>query len=56
MAEPLPGWLSFNLNVVQCRDSLARMASLEPAIVGVGHGDPITRGGADVVRAVAEKL
>jgi glyoxylase-like metal-dependent hydrolase (beta-lactamase superfamily II) len=41
------GWDAFTLNPVQHAASLARMAALEPQIVGVGHGDPITEGGSD---------
>ncbi len=44
-----PGWLAFNLNRTQARASLARMAEFAPAIVGVGHGDPITRGADDTL-------
>ncbi len=51
-----PGWRSFNLNVTQHRVSLARMAALEPELVGVGHGDPITSGATDTVHRVAAEL
>jgi len=36
------GWKGFNLNVKQHYASLRRLAALEPKILGVGHGDPIT--------------
>jgi glyoxylase-like metal-dependent hydrolase (beta-lactamase superfamily II) len=36
------GWPAFTLNPEQHAESVRRMAALEPAIVGVGHGDPIT--------------
>jgi glyoxylase-like metal-dependent hydrolase (beta-lactamase superfamily II) len=35
------GWPAFNLNVAEQRESIRRMAALEPKAVGVGHGDPI---------------
>jgi glyoxylase-like metal-dependent hydrolase (beta-lactamase superfamily II) len=54
--ELCPGWFAFNLNLVQHRASLTRMAALEPAIVGVGHGDPITRGASEAVHAVVERI
>jgi glyoxylase-like metal-dependent hydrolase (beta-lactamase superfamily II) len=44
-----PGWLAFNLNRTQARASLARMAGFAPTIVGVGHGEPITRGADDTL-------
>ncbi len=43
------GWSAFNLNVVQHRESVRRLASLEARIVGVGHGDPVTQAAADRV-------
>jgi glyoxylase-like metal-dependent hydrolase (beta-lactamase superfamily II) len=47
--ELCAGWTAFNLNLQQHHASLRRMAALEPAIVGVGHGDPITRDAAEQV-------
>jgi glyoxylase-like metal-dependent hydrolase (beta-lactamase superfamily II) len=47
------GWKAFNLNEKQHHESLRRMAALEAQIVGVGHGDPITRDAADKVHLVA---
>ena len=38
-----PGWHAFNLNKKQHHVTLQRLAALEPTIVGVGHGDPITQ-------------
>jgi glyoxylase-like metal-dependent hydrolase (beta-lactamase superfamily II) len=52
--ELCAGWKVFNLNHAQHRGSLARLASLDAAIVGVGHGDPITEGAAERVHALAE--
>jgi len=46
------GWHAFNLNVDQHRASVRRMAALEPEILGVGHGDPITRDAADRVHSL----
>jgi glyoxylase-like metal-dependent hydrolase (beta-lactamase superfamily II) len=54
--ELCAGWAAFNLNLVQHRASLARMAALDAAIVGVGHGDPIAEAAADRVYEVAESL
>jgi glyoxylase-like metal-dependent hydrolase (beta-lactamase superfamily II) len=45
--ELCTGWRAFNLNVRQHHESVRRMASLEARIVGVGHGDPITRDAAE---------
>jgi hypothetical protein len=33
--------------------SLRRLASLEPQVVGVGHGDPIVTGAAEQVHELA---
>lgn len=46
------GWPAFNLNLEQQRESLRRFAALEPAIVGVGHGDPITEQAAERVHGL----
>jgi glyoxylase-like metal-dependent hydrolase (beta-lactamase superfamily II) len=51
-----PGWPGFNLNLVQHRVSLDRLAALEPKLVGVGHGDPLTKDAADTVHRVREQL
>jgi glyoxylase-like metal-dependent hydrolase (beta-lactamase superfamily II) len=48
------GWRVFNLNHVQHKASLGRLATLEPRIVGVGHGDPITAKAAEQVQRLAE--
>ncbi len=50
-----PGWHAFNLNKVQHHATLQRLAALEPAIVGVGHGDPITQGGDEVLHELASR-
>ncbi len=50
------GWPAFTLNPEQHRASLARMAALEPRIVGVGHGDPIEEGATDRVHELAANL
>ena len=49
------GWPAFNLNVDQQKDSVRRLASLEPKVVGVGHGEPITNGTADRVHSLVER-
>jgi glyoxylase-like metal-dependent hydrolase (beta-lactamase superfamily II) len=48
------GWNVFNLNHVQHKATLARLATLEPRTVGVGHGDPITENAAEQVHQLAE--
>jgi glyoxylase-like metal-dependent hydrolase (beta-lactamase superfamily II) len=52
--ELCAGWTAFNLNLQQHHVSLRRMASLQPAIVGVGHGDPITQDAAELVHGLVE--
>jgi glyoxylase-like metal-dependent hydrolase (beta-lactamase superfamily II) len=47
------GWPGFNLNLVQHRESLRRMAALDAEVVGVGHGDPIMKDAPDRVHALA---
>jgi len=51
--ELCAGWHAFNLNMHQVGTSLRRMAALDAHIVGVGHGDPITKGAADRVHELA---
>ena len=53
--ELCPGWHAFNLNKPQHAVTLKRLAALEPAIVGVGHGDPITTGASDAVHELAAR-
>jgi glyoxylase-like metal-dependent hydrolase (beta-lactamase superfamily II) len=48
-----PGWKAFTLNTEQHAESLRRLAALDARVVGVGHGDAITEGAADRVRALA---
>ena len=48
------GWPAFTLNPEQHADSIRRLAALDAAIVGVGHGEPITAGAAERVRGLAE--
>ena len=52
--ELCAGWKAFNLNHAQHKASLGRLAALDAAVVGVGHGDPITNGAADSVQELAE--
>ncbi len=47
------GWRAFNLNPKQHHASVQRMAALEAQIVGVGHGDPITRDAPELVHTLA---
>lgn len=50
-----PGWPDFQLDPAAHERSLKRMASLEPLLVGVGHGEPIADGSPDRVHALAER-
>jgi glyoxylase-like metal-dependent hydrolase (beta-lactamase superfamily II) len=50
-----PGWPAFQLDAAAHERSLKRMASLEPLLVGVGHGEAITDGTPDRVHALAER-
>ncbi len=47
------GWYAFNLNERQHRESIHRMADLEPAVLAVGHGEPMTTNVAERVRSLA---
>jgi glyoxylase-like metal-dependent hydrolase (beta-lactamase superfamily II) len=49
------GWPGFNLDPAAHERSVRRMAGLEPAVVGVGHGEPIREGAADTLHALAER-
>jgi glyoxylase-like metal-dependent hydrolase (beta-lactamase superfamily II) len=51
--ELCAGWTAFNLNLKQHHESLRRFAALEPELVGVGHGEPITDDAADKVHRLA---
>jgi glyoxylase-like metal-dependent hydrolase (beta-lactamase superfamily II) len=51
-----PGWPVFTLNPTQHRVSLNRMAELDPEVLAVGHGDPITAGAAVRLRSLVEGL
>jgi glyoxylase-like metal-dependent hydrolase (beta-lactamase superfamily II) len=50
------GWRGFVLNAKHNRESTHRMAELEPEIVGVGHGEPITQAGAERMGALAKQI
>ena len=50
------GWAGFMLNSRQNRVSIRRMAALKANWIGVGHGDPITSGGATKLRELATTL
>ena len=47
------GWPAFTLNPEQHAVSIRRLAELDAAIVGVGHGDPITADAAERVHNLA---
>lgn len=49
------GWPGFNLNEGQYRESLRRLARIEADVIAVGHGEPITEGGADRMHELAER-
>ena len=48
------GWPVFTLNWKQHRASIQRMAALEPKLVGVGHGNPITENAAERLHSLVE--
>jgi glyoxylase-like metal-dependent hydrolase (beta-lactamase superfamily II) len=48
------GWPAFTLNRKQHGASIRRLAALEPKVVGVGHGDPITTNAAGRVYCLVE--
>jgi glyoxylase-like metal-dependent hydrolase (beta-lactamase superfamily II) len=48
------GWPGLNLNATQHRVSLRRMASLNPEVIGVGHGEPITTRGSERIQELLE--
>ena len=49
------GWAGLTLNFKQSRDSLGRLAEVGADIIGVGHGEAITQGGAEIVRALLKR-
>lgn len=50
------GWPTFNLDPVAAKRSVGKMAELSTCeILGVGHGDPILAGGADVLKQLKLK-
>ena len=49
-----PGWPAFTLNSTQHRASMRRMAELDMEVLAVGHGDPVTAGAAERMRALLE--
>jgi glyoxylase-like metal-dependent hydrolase (beta-lactamase superfamily II) len=52
--EVSAGWPDFQLDSAAHERSLKRMAALEPLVVGVGHGEPLSDGTPDRVHALAE--
>lgn len=50
-----PGWPNAMLNEKETWESLRRLAELDVEAVGVGHGDPITKDGARVMRELAAR-
>jgi glyoxylase-like metal-dependent hydrolase (beta-lactamase superfamily II) len=51
-----PGWPVFTLDPTQHRASLNRMAELDPEVLALGHGDPLTAGAAVRLRSLVEGL
>jgi glyoxylase-like metal-dependent hydrolase (beta-lactamase superfamily II) len=51
-----PGWPTFNLNERQHRATVRRLADFVPAVVGVGHGEPIRADAAEQVHRLALSL
>ena len=51
-----PGWPVFTLNPTQHRTSLERMAGLDPEVLAVGHGDPVTAGAAVRLHSLVESM
>ena len=49
------GWAGLTLNFKQSRDSLGRLAEVGADIIGVGHGEAITEGRAEVTRALLKQ-
>jgi glyoxylase-like metal-dependent hydrolase (beta-lactamase superfamily II) len=49
------GWPKFNLNPAAHRATMARLAALQPKVVGVGHGDPITVAAASTLKDLVAK-
>jgi glyoxylase-like metal-dependent hydrolase (beta-lactamase superfamily II) len=54
--ELCPGWQAFTLNERLHARSLRRLAGLEPRVVGVGHGEPVTAAAAERVHELAASL
>ncbi len=52
--EVSAGWPDFQVDPAEHERSVKRMASLEPLVVGVGHGEPLSEGAPDRVHALAE--
>jgi glyoxylase-like metal-dependent hydrolase (beta-lactamase superfamily II) len=52
--ELCAGWHAFNLNKTVHHGTMQRLAALDAEIVGVGHGDPITKNAADIVHGLVE--
>lgn len=48
------GWKAFNLNKPQHEQSLRRMGKFDAQVVGVGHGEPITRGAQERLQELNE--
>lgn len=50
------GWPTFNLDPAAAKKSVGKMAELSSCeILGVGHGAPITQGGADILKELKSR-
>jgi len=49
------GWGSFTLDRIEQRETLAKLATLGPDVVGVGHGDPIASNAKRRLRRLADQ-
>lgn len=50
-----PGWPNTMLNKKETWESLHRMAAMDVAVIGVGHGNSVTSNGAQVLRDLAAR-
>lgn len=46
------GWPTFNLDPVAAQASVGKLSELNPEVVCVGHGEPITQGATDALRSL----
>lgn len=51
-----PGWKGYMLNYKQERDTIYKMADLEPDVIAVGHGDAITEDGTEYMQSLIDRI